>query len=142
MIEVIPSAALICCIIACVEITESVDDIRDALRQIEKALEIAPPIGAAELPDEVRFFRVLSSLRDALCPQMGYLVESAESRAGELATLISDCIVSMIGHFPIPAFTIAKQIAGMGFERFCEKPVELLKEKPSEGQPERKTSTE
>jgi hypothetical protein len=103
-------------------------DVRAALIQLEEALDIGQPIGASELPDEIRFFRVLSSLRDILCPRLGLFVKAADTDAGDLAAIIADTIVSAVGKFPIPAATISKRIAAMGFDRFCEDPNELLQD--------------
>ncbi len=102
------------------------NEVREALVRIERALHIRHPIGVANLPDEIRFFRVLTWLRDVLCPQAGNIMRASESRTGELVVLTTDCIVSAIGNIPLPAATIAKHIVGIGFEHFCENPTAVL----------------
>lgn len=96
--------------------------------QLEEALDIGQPVGASELPDEIRFFRVLSFLRDILCPRLGAFVKAADTDAGDLAAIITDTIVSAVGKFPIPAATISTRIAAIGFDRFCDDPNELLQD--------------
>jgi hypothetical protein len=103
-------------------------DVRAALIQLEEALDIGQPVGASELPDEIRFFRVLSFLRDILCPRLGAFVKAADTDAGDLAAIITDTIVSAVGKFPIPAATISTRIAAIGFDRFCDDPNELLQD--------------
>jgi hypothetical protein len=101
-------------------------DLRDALIQLETAMGIGRPIGAAELPDEIRFFRVLTALRDILCPRVSQLVLAADTTTGDLATIVADVIVMAVGRVPVPATTIAKHIAEIGVERFCKTPAALL----------------
>lgn len=112
-------------------------DLREALIDIEEALDIGRPVGAAELPDEVRFFRVLISLRNILCPRLTRIVQVADSESGDLAAVVADCIVSAVGNVPVPAATVAKHLLLIGFERFCSNPTELLSSTSNEPTPDR-----
>lgn len=98
---------------------------------------IGEPIGAAQLPAGVRFFRVLTSLRNILCPQVGRIVEAADTKVGDLVAILADTIVTSVGNVPLPAATVARYIVGIGFERFCASPAVLVEdENDSESGPE------
>jgi hypothetical protein len=114
-------------------------DLRDALVQLENAMGIGQPIGAAELPDAIRFLRVLNALRDILCPRVSQLVRAADTTEGDLVTILADVIVVAVGRVPVPATTIAKHVAGIGVERFCKTPAALVD--GSDALPEQKTAT-
>jgi hypothetical protein len=107
------------------------DDLRDALSQIEEAAGLGRPIGAAQLPDAIRFFRVLTFLRDTLCPRLDHLVKAADSKAGDLTVVLADIIVATVGHVPVPAATVARAIAGIGADRFCASPAALVEAETS-----------
>ncbi|MFI6483715.1 hypothetical protein ACIBH1_37710 [Nonomuraea sp. NPDC050663] len=102
------------------------DDLREALSQIEDALGIGRPIGGAKLPDAIRFLRVLTFLRDTLCPRLNDLVKAADGRSGDLAVALADVIMATAGDVPVPAATVARSIVGIGVERFCASPTALV----------------
>jgi hypothetical protein len=108
------------------------EDLRDALIQLEEAMGIGEPIGAAQLPDGVRFFRVLTSLRDILCPQVGRFAGAADTKVGDLVAILADTIVTTVGKVPLPAATVAKYIVAIGFERFCVSPTALVEPSAAE----------
>lgn len=91
----------------------------DALVEFERVLQIQPPIGAAELPPELRFFRVLGILREHLCPKTETIINLASTSEGEVATVIADCLISSFGQIPLPVATISKHLAKIGIKKFC-----------------------
>ena len=111
------------------------DDIREALAAVEDAMGIGRPIGAAELPDQIRFFRVLTSLRDLLCPRVGQLVKASDTKTGDLVAIVTDCIISAVGNIPIPAATVAKHVVAIGFDRFCADPAAVVTDPATPPQP-------
>ncbi|MEV7012003.1 MULTISPECIES: hypothetical protein [Streptosporangium] len=106
------------------------DDLRDALVQIEEATGIGRPIGGAKLPDAIRFFRVLTLLRDAVCPRLTDLAAAADGRSGDLVVVLADLIVATVGKVPVPAATVARAIVGIGADRFCANPAALVETPP------------
>ncbi|MFD1547086.1 hypothetical protein [Nonomuraea guangzhouensis] len=102
------------------------DDLRDALSQIEEAMGIGRPIGGAKLPDAIRFFRVLTFLRDTLCPRLNNLAKAADGKSGDLVVVLADLIVAAVGKVPVPAATVARAIVGIGADRFCANPTALV----------------
>jgi hypothetical protein len=110
------------------------DDLREALVQIEEAMGIGRPIGGAKLPDAIRFFRVLTFLRDTLCPRLNDLVKAVDGKGGDLAVALADVIMATVGDVPVPAATVARSIVGIGTDRFCASPTALVEAeaRPSE----------
>jgi hypothetical protein len=102
------------------------DDLHHALSQIEEAIGIGRPIGGAKLPDAIRFFRVLTFLRDSLCPRLNDLARAADGKSGDLVVVLTDLIVATVGRVPIPAATVARAIVGIGADRFCANPAALV----------------
>ncbi|MCP2341520.1 hypothetical protein [Actinomadura rupiterrae] len=102
------------------------DELRDALIELEDAMGIHRPIGAAQLPDAIRFLRVLTSLRDLLCPRLDELVKAADSDAGDLAAVLTDTIITAVGKVPVPAATVARAVVSIGVGRFCANPAVLV----------------
>ena len=94
-------------------------ELLEALVEIEQVLQIQPPIGAAELPPELRFFRVLGFLREQLCPKVETMIGLSNKPEGEIATVIADCLISSFGQIPLPVATVSKHLAKIGVTRFC-----------------------
>lgn len=105
----------------------SSQELLDALAEIEQALELQPPIGAAELPPELRYFRVLAILRDHICPAVSAIVDFSKKSEGEIITILIDVLVTFLSNLPVPVATVSKHIAALGVERFCSDPSNLLK---------------
>jgi len=101
-------------------------DLVEALDEIEQLLHIQPPIGAAELPPGVRYFRVLAALRDRLCPGISTTLEALKTPTGEIATVIADCLLSSMSQLPVPVATVARHVAALGVDKFCSDPSELV----------------
>lgn len=102
-------------------------ELLDALSEIEQALELQPPIGAAELPPELRYFRILEFLRERICPAISTIVDFSKKPQGEIVSILIDILISQLSNVPIPVATVAKYIAILGVERFCSNPSNLLK---------------
>lgn len=97
-----------------------------ALVEIEQAMQIQPPIGAAELPPKLRFFRVLAFLQQQICPKAEELVDLANKPEGEIVIAITDCLIATLGQIPVPITTVAKHLAKIGVKKFCEDQTALL----------------
>jgi hypothetical protein len=102
-------------------------DLIDALEQIERELHISPPIGATGIPPEIRYFRVLTRLREMICPKALELVDRSKKSGGEIVSIIIDCLISSLGGVPLPIATLSKHIAAVGLERFCADQNSILK---------------
>ncbi|NET61805.1 MAG: hypothetical protein F6K47_38510 [Symploca sp. SIO2E6] len=100
----------------------------EALNQLELALGINAPIGATELPPELRYFRVIAEVRKRLCPQLTLITDLSKTSQGEIVTVLTDTLIALIGNFPVPIATLAKHLAAMGIEEFCKDQSKLLKQ--------------
>ena len=98
----------------------------DALTEIEQFLELQPPIGAAELPPEIRYFRVLRIIRDHVCPAVSAIVDFSKKSEGEIVTILVDILITFMSSLPVPVATVSKHIAALGVDRFCSDPSSLL----------------
>ena len=101
----------------------------DALDQLEKELELAPPRGALGLPPTIRYASVLTALNARLCPHSSVLLAQMESRATEATTILVDAILSYVTALPFVATTVGRCIALYGLKRFCETPSGLVEPK-------------
>jgi hypothetical protein len=116
-------------------------EVREALLELEAGFGFDRPIGAAELPDQVRFFRVLAKLRDTLCPKLQSFARAADTKASDLVSVVSDTILATVGHFPVPAVTIGKHIVNIGIDQFCADPTTLLTEAADPTGPDDESTT-
>jgi hypothetical protein len=94
-------------------------ELAEALEQIERELHLHPPIGATEIPPGIRYFRVLTRLREMICPKAREVVELSKKSEGEVVSIIIDCLISSLSHIPLPVATLSKHVAAVGVERFC-----------------------
>lgn len=94
-------------------------EVAEALEQIERELQMHPPIGATDIPPEIRYFRVLTTLREKICPKAREVVDLSKKSEGEITSIIFDCLISSLGGIPLPVATLSKHIAAVGVERFC-----------------------
>jgi hypothetical protein len=101
-------------------------ELNEALLQIESALNIAPPLGATELPRHARFRAVLLELKSRICPKRAEIKARMESDGGELAVIIVDTLITALSQIPLPVATVAKRISTIGLDRFCDQPSQLL----------------
>ena len=101
-------------------------ELDEALLQIENALNIAPPLGATELPRTARFRVVLLELKSRICPKRVEIKARLQSDGGELTAIIVDTLITALSQIPLPLATVAKRIGTIGLDRFCEQPAKLL----------------
>ncbi|MBI0398015.1 hypothetical protein [Cyclobacterium marinum] len=101
-----------------------------ALLNIEKELKIVPPMGAADLPKELRFRRVILELQKRICPQIDRILKRMKSEEVSLTTLIIDVLTASLSNIPIPIATIAKHVAAIGIVKFCKNPEEIISTNP------------
>lgn len=100
--------------------------IKEALASLEEELNITLPIGATNLPPAIRFRSVLMYLKERLCPHKVQIRAHVDSDGSELATVIADTLLSALASIPLPVATVAKRLAMIGLDRFCDEPESLL----------------
>jgi hypothetical protein len=98
------------------------DGLTDALVEIERALNISPPIGAQELPPATRFRAVLIELRSRICPKQEAIAARIESDGVSVAVVIADTLITTLSQIPLPVATVAKHISKIGLAQFCKQP--------------------
>jgi hypothetical protein len=101
-------------------------EVAEALEQIERELQFPPPIGATEIPPGIRYFRVLATLRERICPKAREVADLSKKSEGEVVAILIDCLISSLGGIPLPVATLSKHIAAIGVERFCADPNTIL----------------
>jgi hypothetical protein len=107
------------------EATE-VENVLQALEELERLSNIRPPFGAASLPPHVRFRLILERIRDIVCPALKRIAPSLDSTEADLSTIITDALLSVYFGVLLPVTTIASRIAKIGHERFCRQPHSLV----------------
>lgn len=100
--------------------------LENALTLLEEELSLAAPLGASKNNPRLRYLFVLEEIRKRICPHAAQILKTADSKEAELATIVTDALLSYVTALPFVATTVAKYLCISGLSKFCEDPGSIL----------------
>lgn len=101
-------------------------DLEAALQELEQAADIAPPLGAADLPPPLRYRQILIVIKSKICPVAETIIEKSRGDVADITVTITDLLLAVFGGIHAPVTTVSRQIARIGIKHFCDEPAAIL----------------
>lgn len=105
-----------------IDVTEALVELGSLLSKSERRF------GAAPEPRSKLIDRALAELKRAICPNKEIILERLASSNTAMGAVILDGFVTWLTAIPVAAATLAREVARVGVERFCNDPQILLRD--------------